>query len=120
VRDAIDEYGRRRAGISASVEHKSSLDLYDPAVCICVVSHEDGCWVAMHMSEEAFFSAVLHLDRATSLESKQTTMNLQTDVFASTECSANATECESYFFRRQIKACRNLCEIFVQPLSSYM
>jgi hypothetical protein len=84
------------------------------------MAHEDGCRVAMHMTEEAFFAAVLHFDRTACLQCEQATVNLKADVFARTERTTNASERESNFVCWQVEASRNLCEVFMQPLSGYM
>jgi hypothetical protein len=65
-----------------------------------MMTHEDGCWVTVNVTEETFFSAVLHLDWATSLEREQAAMHLQTDIFASTECTANSAKREAHFLSR--------------------
>ena len=65
-----------------------------------MMTHEDGCWVTVNVTEETFFTAVLHLDWATSLEREQAAMHLQADIFSSTECATNSTKCEPYFLGR--------------------
>jgi hypothetical protein len=120
VRDAIDEHCWRGAGVSAAIEYESRINFDDLAVCVCVMSHEDGGRMAMHMTEEAFFSAVLHLDRTSSLQREQTAVHLKADVFACAERTSNATECEPNLVCGQIEASRYLCEVFMQPLSGNM
>jgi hypothetical protein len=52
--------------------------------------HPDLGWMAMHMSEETFLTAVLHLDRLSSAQREQTAVHLQADVLTSAEGAANA------------------------------
>ena len=111
--NAIDKYCWRSAGVRAAVKHKASINLDNLSVRVSVMTHKNGRWVTVHMPKEAFLAAVLHFDRTSRFQRKQTTVNLKTDVFACTECAANAAECESNLFCWHVEACRYLCEVFV-------
>ena len=65
VGDSVNENCWRCAGVRTTIENETSVDLYDFAVCISVVTHENGGWMPMHMAEETFLAAVLHFDGAT-------------------------------------------------------
>ena len=118
--NAIDKNCRRSAGVRAAVKHKASINLDNLSVRVSVMTHKNGRWVTVHMPKEAFLAAVLHFDRTSRFQRKQTTVNLKTDVFACTECAANAAQCKSNLFCWHVEACRYLCEVFVQPLSCYV
>ena len=79
--------------------------------------HPDLRWMAMHMTVETFFTSIRDSDGTTSLHSEQCCVNLQTDVFASTECSTNSTQHQPNILFGNVQAIGDLLAIFVQPLS---
>jgi hypothetical protein len=57
-----------------------------------VVAHPNGGRVAVHVAKEAFFSAVLHLDRSAGAKREEAAVNLQADVFSGAKGTANSTQ----------------------------
>jgi len=87
---------------------------------VSVMAHEDGGGVAMHMTEEALFAAVLHLDWFASSQSEQAAVNLQTDIFSSAECATHTTQYKTNVVLGERQASGNLSAIFMQPLRCNM
>ena len=116
VRNAIDEHRRGGAGVSATVKDHARFNLDDLSVLVRVVTHPDGCGMTMHVPEEAFLAAVLHLDRSASAQGEETTVNLQADVFACAKGSADSTENEANIVFWKVETGSYLSAVFVQPL----
>jgi hypothetical protein len=53
--------------------------------------HPDFRRMAMHVTKETFLTAVLHFDRLSSAQSKQTAVHLQADVLTSAEGATDAS-----------------------------
>ena len=82
--------------------------------------HPDFGWVAMYVSKETLFAAVLHLDWFASSQSEQAAVNLQTDIFTSTECATHTTQYKTNVVLGERQASGDLSAIFMQPLSCNM
>jgi hypothetical protein len=120
VGDAIDQYGRGCARVRTTVEYHARFNFDNFAVFVCVMFHPDFGWMTMHVSKKTLFAAVLHLDRFASSQSEQTTVHLQTDVFASAKCTTYTAKDKPNIVLGERQASGNLTAIFVQPLRGDM
>jgi hypothetical protein len=116
VRNSVDEHRRRGAGVRAAVKDHARFNFYDLSIFVCVVTHPDCCGMTMHVPEEAFLAAVLHLDRAPGAQGEEAAVNLQADVFACAKGSADSTENEANMVFWKVETGSYLSAVFVQPL----
>src|SRR5207302_9655959 len=70
----------------------------------------------MDMAVEGFLATVGHADRPLRREREQAGVDLQRDVFARPESTADAGKYEMHFRLRQPKAWRDLPQILMEPL----
>ncbi len=116
VCDAVDQHRRGGRCVCATVEHHPRFDPLDDTLRRGVMTHPNRGRMPVHVSEEALLTAVGHTDRAASAQRQQTGVDLQADVFASTERAAHSPERQADLLRVEIEAGGDLGSILVQPL----
>ena len=110
------KHRRRGRCVRTTVEHHARLDPLDDTLARRVMTHPDRGRMAVHVTEKALLPAVGHSHRAAGAQRQQAGVDLQADVFASTERAAHSPERQAHLVGFEIEARGDLGAVLVQPL----